>query len=73
MGLLKKAKSMIQSFDLFSHQVGFQFDESSEYQSVTGGFLSLIIIVLFIAIFAGTAVNTFNKLYINSEHTFFEQ
>ena len=72
MGFKNKIKDIVKGFDLFSQRVGFRFDDEAEYETFTGGVCSIIVIICFIAIFTGTAINTFNKVHVSSKITFFE-
>ena len=63
---LNRIKKIFKAFDFFSHRISFRYDDEPAYESVTGGVCSIIMIVVFIAIFTGTTVNTLNKVYINS-------
>ena len=73
MAIGRKVKDIVKSFDLFSLKVGFRFDDQPQYETLTGGICSIITIIIFIAIFTGTTINTFNKVYINSKITLFEK
>ena len=71
MGCKQKLKEFFKTFDLFSQPVTLRYNDEPEYETVTGGVCSIIMIIIFIAIFTGTAINTFNKLYVNSKTTLF--
>ena len=66
MKVLKKIKKICKTFDFFAHRVSFRYDDEPAYETVSGGVCSIIMIIVFIAIFTGTTVNTLNKVYINS-------
>ena len=71
MGCTKKFKDFVKGFDLFSQRVGFRFDDESEYETFTGGVCSIITIIIFIAIFTGTTINTVDKVHVSSTVTLF--
>jgi hypothetical protein len=73
MGCLKKIKQLLSGFDLFSQHVSFRFRDEPAYQSATGGVVSLILIVVFVAVFAGTGINTINREKITFTKTQFEE
>ena len=61
----KSAKAFIKKFDLFCQQVTFRYNEEPAYESLTGGCMSIILIIAFLGIFATTLLRTFNKEYID--------
>ena len=67
MGVLKKVQGGIKSLDLFAHPVGLRMNEEPEYESLTGGLLSMVMVVVFVVIFASATLNTINKVYIESK------
>lgn len=73
MGCWSKIKDFLKGCDLFSQPVVLRFAESSSYETATGGFCSLILLAVFVAIFMGTAVSTLNKEYISSTTEIFEE
>lgn len=66
---LSKAKKAIKNFDLFSKEVSLRYDGEPEYETLIGGFCSIILIVVFISVFASTLTNTLDRRYINSSVT----
>ena len=70
---MKKFTEFFKAFDLFSQPVTFRYDNEPEYETFTGGACSMIVIIVFIAIFTSTTINTFNKVYIDSKVTHFEE
>lgn len=55
----KSIKEAIKSWDLFSQSPTFRFGDEPEYQSLTGGVCSIIIVIAFLVIFVTTAISTF--------------
>lgn len=68
----KRLKQFIKTFDLFAQPVTFRYGDEPSYESLTGGICSIIMVIIFIAIFTGTALNTLNKVYINSKTSYSE-
>jgi len=65
MSIKKFIKSSIKKCDLFSQQVTFRYNDEPAYETVTGGCVSIILIIAFIGIFATTLLRTVEKEYIN--------
>ena len=51
--------------------MALRYDDEPEFETATGGFCSIALMVIFIAVFAGTLDKTLNKVYINSTTTQF--
>ena len=64
MAWLKKVKEFLKAFDFFAQPVNLRFDGEPDYESATGGFCSIVMIIIFIAIFTGTTINTLNKVHV---------
>lgn len=73
MKIWKKLRDAISAFDFFSRDITFLYKEKPEYVSLTGGLISIVLIIVFIAVFANTAIGTFNKEIINYSWTQFQQ
>ena len=58
-------KSLLKRFDMFSQQVTFRYNDEPAYESLTGGCISLLLIIAFVGIFATTLFRTVEKEYIN--------
>lgn len=65
MSIKKFIKSTIRKCDLFSQQVTFRYNDEPAYETVTGGCVSIIMIIAFVGIFATTLLRTVEKQYIN--------
>ena len=64
---MKLVKGVIRNCDLFAHKVGLRFGDEPDYESLTGGLLSIIMMVVFVVIFANATLSTINKVYIDSK------
>ncbi len=64
MRIKKLLKSTIRKCDLFSQQVTFRYNDEPTYETVTGGCISIIMIIAFIGIFATSLLRTVRKEYI---------
>lgn len=65
MHIKKTLIGVIKKFDLFSQQITFRYNEEPAYESVTGGCISIILIIFFLGIFSTTLLRTIDKEYIN--------
>lgn len=71
--LKKKIKEIIKKIDVFAQPATFRFSEQPEYASLTGGIVSIIMIVVFICIFANTVIGTINRQDISSQLTYTQE
>ena len=71
MGFKKKVKEFFSGFDLFSQPITLRYHDETGYSTFTGGLCSILMIVAFIVIFTGTAMNTINKVHVDSQMTQF--
>ena len=69
----KALKEMIKSCDLFAQPVTFRYAHEPEYQSLTGGLTSIVLLIIFLSIFTGNFINTFKKVKIDSKTTYIEE
>ena len=58
---MQVVKGKIKRIDLFSSSANLRVNGEPEYESVCGGLLSLIVIAVFISIFAGQILSVINK------------
>lgn len=56
MGILKKVKDLIKSNDFFYSTEMLRFNEESDYKTLTGGFISLGIIIAILVGFMGMII-----------------
>lgn len=61
MSILAKLKTFVRSMDLFAQPVTFRYAGAPNYESLTGGVASIILILLFVGIFATTVIATLKK------------
>lgn len=61
MSIKKSIKTIIKKCDLFSQQVTFRYNDEPAYETMTGGCISIILIITFIGIFSTTLFKTVNK------------
>ena len=73
MGCLKSIKEAVKGFDLFSRNISLRYEDDMDYTTFTGGVGSILLITLFIVIFASTVVSAFGKEEITSTTSFFEE
>ena len=71
MSIKKRLRQFAKSCDLFGQPVTFRYGDEPSYESVTGGVCSIIMVIIFFAIFTGTTINTLNKKYIYSTRIMF--
>ncbi len=65
----KSFKQLVKACDLFAKPVTFRYGDEPEYESVTGGTVSIALIIVFAVIFTNTVLNTFNRIDISSSTT----
>jgi hypothetical protein len=53
----RKSKDLVKSCDQSPHPVSFSYDDQTEYSSLVGGFLGLIV-VIFLALVFFSSLNT---------------
>jgi hypothetical protein len=63
---LKKLSAFLRWSDLFSTTQFLRFRGDSDYGTVTGGFTSIAVLVVFSILFANLGVQTANRQLINS-------
>eukprot|EP00919_Chromeraceae_sp_WS-2016_P018303 GHVR01043527.1.p1 GENE.GHVR01043527.1~~GHVR01043527.1.p1 ORF type:complete len:115 (-),score=4.17 GHVR01043527.1:4303-4647(-) len=64
MGLLKGIQNVILRMDLLSAKPTMRVRGESSYESYCGGCLSLILIITFVTIFAGSFINVIKKVEV---------
>lgn len=69
----KTVKDIIKNFDFFSQPVTFRFNDQSAYQSITGGIVSIGVIILFAVLFTTTILQTFQKSNVEGKTTKIQQ
>ncbi len=65
----KTLKEGIKAFDFFRHPATFRYGEEPEYESLTGGIVSIIMIIIFAIIFFNTVMETIKKVSIDHKDT----
>jgi len=68
--MCKCIKSFFKTFDLFSSPASLRVKGETEYQSVCAGFLSFLIFLGLIGIFATTFINILTKVNIEAKTEF---
>ena len=58
---------------MFSQGVSFRYNDQKQYETFTGGCISLLLLITFIGIFTTTFVRTLNKEYITYDIGQYEQ
>ena len=61
MKVKKCLKEFFKIFDLFSLSQFLRYKQDEDYQTASGGIVSLVVVSIFIALFANTAISTVNK------------
>jgi hypothetical protein len=61
MGLARTVKEMVWKCDLFKTTEYLRYRGEPEYSTLTGGICSLLIIILFAAVFANSVLTTLRK------------
>jgi hypothetical protein len=57
--------SFFRAFDLFSLTQFLRYNQDEDYKTVSGGVTSLLVVAIFIALFADTALATFDKTQVS--------
>ena len=60
---------MIKLFDLFSLRQFLRYKQDEDYQTVSGGVTSLLVVSVFGVLFASNAITTVNKSDVKWEQT----
>lgn len=66
MGLLNRLKKLIKMNDFFYSTEMLRFNDESEYKTITGGLISLGIIIMIMAGFATMIIDTFSLNSVKS-------
>lgn len=66
---MKLLRDLLKGFDLFSTNVSLRFEDSATFETATGGFFSIALVVLFVIVFMGTLSNTLNRNSISATTT----
>lgn len=61
MKAVKVVHSTLSAFDLFPAQQFLRYKGDPEYKTATGGFCSLVIVAIFVAVFINSGLNVLNK------------
>jgi len=67
---LKVIRQLLRKVDSFPATQFFRFQGETEYATATGGFLSLIIIVVFVILFTSTGLDVVNKVNVTATSNF---
>lgn len=57
----KTIAELVKACDVFAQPAAFRFGDEPEYESLTGGTCSIIMIIAFIIIFTNTVLSTIRK------------
>ena len=55
---------LIKFFDLFALTQFLRYNQDEDYKTISGGTTSLLVVVVFIYLFSGNTISTFNKTNI---------
>lgn len=61
MKVVNKLQSGLKSLDFFPTQQFLRYKGEPEYKTATGGFCSILVIIIFIILFINTGINVLNK------------
>lgn len=59
-------KGFIEELDFFAHPQFFYYKKEPGYRTITGGIVSILLIIVFASIFASLAIDTFQNNIINT-------
>lgn len=63
-------KSFLSKFDLFPTNQFIKYNKQSEFTTATGGFVSFVLIVIVLILFASRGLDTLNKANITSSTSY---
>lgn len=66
MGFISNLKMLLRKCDSFKTNALLRYREEPEFQSVTGGLVSVMVVIAFTGIFTQTILNTIAKDYITA-------
>jgi hypothetical protein len=55
---------MVKDLDFFEHQSLLRYQREPGYKTLTGGIVSLLLILIFVGLFANLVIDTFNNSII---------
>ena len=70
---LRKTKRIVTACDLFRTNELIRYKNNPEFRSTSGGICSIAIIISFTILFTQTIINTFDKKFISSQTSIFEE
>jgi hypothetical protein len=56
-----KAQTLMRFFDLFSYSTFLRYKGESEFKTATGGFFSLIVLIIFAILFTNLGIKTIQR------------
>ena len=65
-GFVKLALTVIRRLDMFPSGEYLRYKGQPVYRTITGGVISIVILTIFVILFASTAMETLNKEIITS-------
>lgn len=65
MGIKKCLKELFQAFDLFATTSFLRYKKDDSYSTASGGVISMLVVIIFLVLFANTALQTLQKTIIN--------
>jgi hypothetical protein len=68
--ILKKVASFLRWGDLFSTSQFLLYKGDNDYNTVTGGFISIAVIIVFAALFTNIGLQTANRQIINASTSY---
>lgn len=66
MGILKKIEDVVKKTDFFYSKEMLRYDEDEDYKTLTGGIISLGIIIAIVVGFASMILSTLNRTSIST-------
>ena len=65
----RSCAELIKFFDLFSLSQFLRYKEDEDFKTVSGGIISILVVIIFSILFAGNAISTVNKTDISFKKT----
>jgi hypothetical protein len=70
MKIVKLIRQLLQKFDSFPATQFLRYQGETEYATATGGFFSLVVIVVFMILFTSTGLDVINKVNVTATSNF---
>jgi hypothetical protein len=68
--IIKCLRAFLQSLDFFPATQFLRYKGETEYKTATGGFVSFVIIIIFIILFTSTGLDMINKTTVTATSNF---